>query len=131
MIYSISFIYLWFGMLKFFPGVSPAEHLAKETLTILTFSMIPSSTTYAMLAVWEVAIGLCLAAFPRKRIGFHMAICHLLFTFTPLIVLPADSYQHFVFSLTLVGQYIMKNIIILCAMLFVYPRAEEVALKYT
>jgi uncharacterized membrane protein YkgB len=130
MIISISIIYLWFGMLKFFPGVSPAEHLAKETLSILTFRLIPSSTTYLILAVWEVAIGLCLITFPRKRIGFHMAMCHMLFTFTPLILLPADSYQHYVFSLTLVGQYIFKNIIILCALLMVYPKAEEVALKY-
>ena len=131
MIFSISFIYLWFGLLKFFPGVSPAENLAKETITILTFGLIPPAISLFLLAIWEVAIGVFLLVFPRKKIGFQLAMVHLVFTFTPMILLPAYSYQHYVFSPTLVGQYIMKNIIILCALLFVYPRAEEVALKYT
>lgn len=131
MILSISFIYLWFGLLKFFPGVSPAENLAKETITILTFGLIPQDISLFLLATWEVAIGLFLLVFPRKKFGFHLALVHLMFTFTPMILLPAVSYQHYVFSPTLVGQYIMKNIVIICALLFVYPRAEEVALKYT
>jgi len=124
MIISISTIYIWFGALKFFPGLSPAENLAKETLNILTFGLIPSNISYLMLAVLEISIAAFLLLFPRKRIGFHLAMIHLLFTFTPLILLPAESYQHHLFSLTLVGQYIFKNIILLCALLFIYPRAE-------
>jgi uncharacterized membrane protein YkgB len=130
MIISISTIYLWFGMLKFFPGVSPAESLAKETITMLTLGLIPASISILLLATWEVAIGILLIAFPRKKLGFQLAMLHLLFTFTPLILLPADSYQHYIFSLTLVGQYILKNIVILCALLFVYPRDEVVTVKY-
>ena len=130
MIFSISIIYLWFGMLKFFPGVSPAETLAKETITMLTFGLIPPSVSIILLAIWEVAISLLLVLFPRKRLGFHLAMLHLVLTFTPLVLLPADSYQHYVFSLTLVGQYILKNIVILCALLFVYPRKEEGTVTY-
>ena len=94
MIFSISFIYLWFGLLKFFSGVSPAENLAKETITILTFGLIPPAISLFFLAIWEVAIGVFLLAFPRKKIGFHLAMVHLVFTFTPMILLPAYSYQH-------------------------------------
>ena len=130
MLISISTIYLWFGMLKFFPGVSPAETLAKETMTLLTFGLIPPAISIVLLAIWEVSIGFLLIFLPRKRVGFHLAMLHLVFTFTPLILLPADSYQHYIFSLTLVGQYILKNIIILCALLFVYPRAEEGKVTY-
>ena len=121
MISSISIIYLWFGTLKFFPGVSPAENLAKETITILTFGLIPTSISIVLLAIWEVSVGILLIALPRKRIGFHLAMIHLVFTFAPLIILPAVSYQHYIFSPTLVGQYILKNIIIFSALLFVYP----------
>ena len=121
MILSISTIYLWFGMLKFFPGVSPAETLAKETITILTFGLIPTSISIVLLAIWEVSVGILLIIFPRKKLGFHLAMVHLVFTFAPLIILPTASYQHYIFSPTLVGQYILKNIITFCALLFVYP----------
>jgi uncharacterized membrane protein YkgB len=125
MIISISIIYLWFGMLKFFPGVSPAENLAKETITLLTFGLIPSSVSIILLAIWEVAIGILLLVFPGRKAGFHLAMIHLVFTFSPLILLPADAFQHTPFTLTLVGQYILKNLVILCALLFVYPRKDE------
>jgi len=124
MIFSISIIYLWFGALKFFPGVSPAETLAKETISILTFGLIPTSISLVLLAIWEVSVGVLLILLPRKRLGFHLAMVHLVFTFAPLIILPAVSYQHYIFSPTLVGQYILKNIIIFCALLFVYPSAS-------
>ena len=124
MIISICTIYFWFGMLKFFPGVSPAETLVKETLTLLTFGLIPASFSIVLLAIWEVSVGILLILFPRKRLGFQLAMVHLVFTFAPLIILPAISYQHYIFSPTLVGQYILKNIIIFSALLFVYPNAS-------
>ena len=33
---SIGLIYLWFGILKFFPGGSPAEVLAANTMQVIT-----------------------------------------------------------------------------------------------
>ncbi len=36
---SIGLIYVWFGPLKFFPELSPAESLATETIDAMTFHL--------------------------------------------------------------------------------------------
>ena len=123
---SIGIVYLWFGFLKFFPGLSPAESLAKETLTMVTFGLIPASVSYCILAIWEVVIGVFLLFNIQKKIIIHLAMIHILFTFTPLFLLPSLSFNHTIYSLSLAGQYIIKNLVIFSALLFVYPEKRQV-----
>ena len=125
MIISISIMYLWFGSLKFFPGLSPADQLAKETIHLLTFGRIPGNISILLLATWEVAIGLMLIFNFRIRTAITLAFIHLAFTFTPFLILPALSYNGNVLELTLVGQYIIKNLAILSALLFIYPVEQK------
>lgn len=127
LIISLGIVYLWFGMLKFFPGISPAEALAKKTLTMLTFGLVSTNITYFILALWEVTIGIFLLFNLRIKVVMYLALLHILFTFTPLFLLPAMSFNERVYSLTLVGQYIIKNLIIFSALLFVYPEKEQLA----
>lgn len=54
----IGIIYLWFGMLKFFPGVSPAETIAMDTIHELTFGLIEPHLSLLLLAIWETAGGI-------------------------------------------------------------------------
>ncbi len=121
LVWSIGIVYLWFGTLKFIPGASPAEALAKATLDKLTFGLVPSPVSYFFLALWEVVLGLCLLIPVRRPVVIAFALIHILFTFTPLVLLPGASFQEHTFSLTLVGQYIIKNLIIFSALLYVYP----------
>jgi uncharacterized membrane protein YkgB len=122
LVISIGIVYLWFGALKFFPGLSPAEALAKETLDKLTLGLVPTHITYFMLASWEVTIGLCMMLNFRKKIVIYITMLHLAFTFTPLFLLPATSFNQQVYSLTLVGQYIIKNLILFTALLFLMEK---------
>jgi uncharacterized membrane protein YkgB len=39
---SLGVVFLWFGVLKFFPGLSPAQSLAARTIHTLTFGMVPA-----------------------------------------------------------------------------------------
>jgi len=55
---SLGLIFLWFGALKFFPGVSPAEGLAERTIATLTGGVVPAHAALLALAAWETAIGL-------------------------------------------------------------------------
>ncbi len=126
LVISIGIVYLWFGTLKFFPGLSPAESLAKETLSRLTFGLVPTNITYCMLALWEITIGIFLILnFPKKLI-IYIALLHILFTFTPLFLLAAASFTHVPYGLTLVGQYIIKNLIIFSALLYLLPQDQSV-----
>lgn len=55
---SIGIVFFWFGILKFFPGVSPAQDLAIRTISLLTFGILPASVIINMLALWEVVLEL-------------------------------------------------------------------------
>ncbi len=37
---SIGIIFFWFGILKFFEGLSPAEDLAIRTINAITFNLV-------------------------------------------------------------------------------------------
>lgn len=54
---SMGIIFFWFGMLKFFEGLSPAESLAIRTIDILSFGLIGPEVVRFGLATWEVLIG--------------------------------------------------------------------------
>jgi uncharacterized membrane protein YphA (DoxX/SURF4 family) len=112
-------IYLWFGSLKLFPGVSPAEDLAKETINLLTFGLIGPDVSLLLLAIWEIIIGVFLIVGVYVRITIWMALTHMVCTFTPLFLLPQASFTHIPVALTLVGQYIIKNIVIISALMVV------------
>lgn len=121
---SIGIIYIWFGVLKFFPGVSPAEELAKETIHLLTFRLIKPDLSLLLLAIWETSIGVLLVVGLYSRLVIRIVLVHTICTFTPLFLLPALSFTAAPFSLTLVGQYIIKNIVIISA-LFVIDTSER------
>lgn len=113
----IGMVYLWFGGLKFFPQLSPAEGLATDTISQLTLGILPADVSIILLAVLEVGIGLffLLNIYPKKVA--MVALGHLICTFTPLFFFNEISFNGYPIFLTLVGQYIIKNVIIIAALL--------------
>jgi hypothetical protein len=112
---------VWFGLLKFFPELSPADGLATHTITFLTFGLIPGNISIVMLAIIEVGIGACLLFNFQLKTVISIAIIHLILTFIPVLFFPEVSFSKAPFALTLVGQYIVKNIVIISALFFIYP----------
>lgn len=122
---SIAIVYLWFGALKFFSGLSPAEQLAQKTISELTFNLIPPDIAILLLAIWEVAIGILLIANLFKRTVLFLALVHILLTFTPFIFFPDLVFTEAPFGLTLLGQYIIKNLIILGVLVVLISRRKQ------
>ena len=112
---SIGIVFLWFGMLKYFEGLSPAEGLALKTIDMLTFQLIPDKAIIYGLATWEVLIGLGLLLNYFMRETLLLLYLQMVGTFTPVFLFPEEVFFIFPFGLTLEGQYIIKNIIIVSA----------------
>ena len=125
---SVGVLFLWFGTLKFFPGVSPAEQLVIQTIDILSFGFIPDMLGLKLLAILEVFIGIMLITTKEYRITFWFLIFHMLCTVLPMFVLTEVTFKRFPFQPTLEGQYIAKNIVIIC-MAFVLLYFEETKRK--
>lgn len=122
---SIGVIYLWFGVLKFFPNLSPAEVLATNTVEVLTFHLIPPKVGCFLLAIMEVIIGIGLIVGWKQTLFVKIALGHMIFTFTPLFVFPEESFTTAPYGFTIVGQYIMKNIVIIMALLLLLPQKKR------
>ncbi|MAG38663.1 hypothetical protein CMO90_01100 [Candidatus Woesearchaeota archaeon] len=106
---SLGIIFIWFGILKPL-GLSPAAELAANT--IYWFSpefFVP------FLGLWEVAIGVCLLFRPLIRIGLFLLFTQMVGTFLPLIILPHIVFVDFPFVLSMEGQYIIKNLVLISA----------------
>lgn len=106
---SLAIIFIWFGLLKIF-HMSPAEELVKRTV----YWMSPE-IFLPILGVWEVVIGLCLMFRPLIRVAIFLLILQMPGTMLPLIILPEVCFTIFPFGLTLEGQYIIKNLILISA----------------
>ncbi len=116
---SLGVIFLWFGFLKFFPGLSPAQEIATATIERLTFGLIQPNVSIVILAAWETLIGLGLITGLFLRITLFLLFTQMLGTMTPLFLFPAETFTRFPYAPTLEGQYIIKNLILISAGLVV------------
>ena len=116
---ALGVVFLWFGVLKFFPGVSPAETLAARTIEQLTFGAIRPNVSLPVLAAWESLIGVGLILNVWMRGILLLLAIQMLGTFTPLILFPTETFSVWPFVPTLEGQYIIKNLVLIAAAMVV------------
>ena len=116
---SVGIVFLWFGILKFFPNISPAQGIATETINTLTFGIMPQKTALIILAIWETLIGIGLIYGKYLRLILFLLFTQMLGTLTPLVIFPSETFTYFPFVPTLEGQYIIKNLILISAGLVV------------
>ncbi|MFY0685636.1 MAG: hypothetical protein JXQ90_00650 [Cyclobacteriaceae bacterium] len=117
---SLSLIYIWFGALKLFPGISPAESLAGSTLSVIFLNSISAPYLVVILGIAELVIGLALLASIRRKIVVYSLLTHMIGTLTPMIFFPDLVYGDAPLSFTIVGQYIMKNFVIISVIFHLY-----------
>jgi uncharacterized membrane protein YkgB len=106
--FALGVIFLWFGFIKIFPGLSPEEILVKRTLPFFNPSLVMPS-----LAVVESMIGLGLIFNRFKRLTLLLLFGQMGGTVVPLIMLPDVVWHQFPYALTLEGQYIVKNLVLI------------------
>lgn len=112
---SIGIVFFWFGVLKFFPGLSPAQDLAINTISALTFGLISPKIIIITLASWEAIIGIGFLTGKFMRITLLLLFAQMIGTFTPIFLFPNEVFTAIPLGPTLEGQYIIKNIVIISA----------------
>ncbi len=112
---SLGVIFFWFGVLKFFPGLSPAEDLATRTIGVLTLGLIAPQVALWILAIWECLIGLGLLFGVFLRATLLLLWLQMLGTITPIFFFPEEVFLRLPYAPTLEGQYIIKNLVLISA----------------
>lgn len=112
---SLGVVFFWFGVLKFFPGISSAQELATRTIDILTFGLVPAKVAIPTLAAWECIIGLGLIFGVFMRAILLLLFVQMLGTVTPVFLFPHEVFTRVPWAPTLEGQYIIKNVVLVSA----------------
>ncbi|AFZ71453.1 DoxX family protein [Natronobacterium gregoryi] len=110
---AVAIVFVWFGALKVFDA-SPAAELVAATVYL-----VPPELFIPVLGVWEILIGLSLLYRPLVRVGIFLLFLQLPGTFLPIVLLPGVVFTIFPYGLTVEGQYIVKNLVIIGAALVI------------
>jgi putative oxidoreductase len=112
---TVGTIFLGFGLLKFFPGVSPAENLAIATVDRLTFGLVPGGVGLVAIATLECFIGISLLANRWMRLAVWLLAVQLVGILAPIVLLTGRLFSGPHHAPTLEGQYVLKDIILVAA----------------
>lgn len=110
---SVGIVFVWFGALKTV-GMSPAQELVARTVY-----WFPPEVFIPILGWWEVLIGVGLLIRPLARLAIALLFLQMPGTFLPLILLPEVCFTSIPFGLTIEGQYIVKNLVLISAAIVV------------
>ncbi len=107
---GLGIVFFWFGALKLVPGLSPAENLVRNTIYFVNPDLF-----LPVLAIWEMLIGLGLIFGKFMRLTLLLLFLQMPGTALPLVILPDVVWTQFPYGLTLEGQYIVKNLVLIGA----------------
>jgi uncharacterized membrane protein YphA (DoxX/SURF4 family) len=125
---SLGFVFLAFGFLKFFSGVSPAEEISEQAMTEMTFGLIPADAGRIVVAMLETTIGLSLLTGRNLRVGIGLLAVAMVGVMSPLVLFPEELFAGEYRAPTLEGQYVLKDIVLLAAANLVAIRARGAAI---
>lgn len=117
---SVGLIFLGFGVLKFFPGVSPAEELAVRTLDTMSFGIVSGQAALLLTAAVETFIGLTMITGKLLRAGLVVQAGAMVGILSPLVLFFGDLFPG---APTLEAQYVLKDIVLVAAGLVIAARA--------
>jgi putative oxidoreductase len=117
---SLGLIFLGFGVLKFFPGASPAEALVMRTIDTLTLGIVDGRNAVLLTALMECFIGLTLVTGKFLRTGLLVLGLSLVGIMSPLVLFFGDLFPG---TPTLEAQYVLKDIVLAAAGLVIAAKA--------
>lgn len=117
---SLGLVFLGFAVLKYFPGVSPAEDLAVRTVETLSLGILSGYGALVATAIVETFIGLTLITGKLLRAGLLVLGGAMVGILSPLVLFFGDLFPG---APTLEAQYVLKDVVLVAAALVVTARA--------
>ena len=123
---GLGVVYLWFGVLKLFPGGSPAQDLVERTVSALTFGIVHGDLARLSAAITEIGIALVLLSCRAPRSCAVLLIGHVVLVSTPLVLFPGEMWSGPLLA-SFEAQYILKNLVTVAAAVVIassHPRVR-------
>ena len=109
---SLGLVFAFFGALKFFPGVSPAEDLAIRTVETLTLGVVSGNAALWLTAAVECFIGLTLITGRLLKAGLATLGFALVGILSPVVLFFGELFPG---APTLEAQYVLKDLVLASA----------------
>jgi uncharacterized membrane protein YkgB len=122
--FSLFVVFFWFGILKVL-SLSPAETLVKHLHQVTLGGLISEEHFLIILGLIECTIGILWLCSKWTRFAFLLFTIQMFTTFLPMILLPRDTWQN-TMVLTLTGQYIIKNLVLIASALTIFQYYNEI-----
>ena len=106
---ALGAVFLGFGVLKLFPGARPAEEIAGRTVETLTLGLVPSTTAVLLVAIMETFVGLTLISGRLLRVGLVVLAVAMVGILSPVALFGDELFGH---GMTLLGQYVLKDVVL-------------------
>jgi putative oxidoreductase len=106
---ALGLVFLGFGALKFFPGASPAADIAERTIDTLTLGLVHGTAAIMLTAVMEVFIGITLITGRLLKLGLLALAVAFVGILSPIVLFFGDLFGN---GMTLMGQYVLKDIVL-------------------
>lgn len=116
---SLAIVYIWFGALKIF-GMSPAGELVEQTVY-----WFKPEIFMPILGLCEVIIGLGLLLKKCIPYAVILLLMHMMVTFFPIFIVKKACFDAFPYCPTLIGQYIIKNLVLISGALVVAAKYNQ------
>lgn len=110
---TLAIVYIWFGVLKVI-GMSPAGELVEQTAYWFNPDIF-----VPFLGICEVIIGLGLLIKRFIPYTIILLLMHMSVTLFPIFILKTICFDTFPYCPTLVGQYIIKNLVLISGALVI------------
>lgn len=120
---SLFIVFFYFGILKVL-GISQAEALVTALHAKTLAGVISIESFVFLLGVLECSIGILFLIPKLTKYTMIIFGIQMLTTFGPLLFLPDISWYSFGVP-TIVGQYIIKNIVLIALALEIYSRYKN------
>jgi putative oxidoreductase len=114
---SLGAVFLAFGALKIFPGVSPAEDLVTATTHALTFGLVPGPVALLTVAVLECLVGILLISGRHLRAAICLMALLMVGILSPTVLFAPRLFSGPHHAPTLEGQYVLKDVVLVAATL--------------
>ncbi|MBE7700102.1 DoxX family membrane protein [Oerskovia sp. Sa1BUA8] len=125
---ALGLVFLGFGALKFFPGASPAEVVAERTIDTLTLGLVHGTVAVVLTAVVECFIGLTLVTGYWLRAGLVVMAGAFVGILAPTALFFDELFGS---GMTLLGQYVLKDVVLVAAAAVVGAYALGARLRRT
>jgi uncharacterized membrane protein YkgB len=113
--WSLGIIFFWFGFLKFFPGLSPAEEIAAKTINTLSGGWLTPSVSLPLLGTLECLIGVGFFLNKYLTVTVILLYFQMIGACLPLFIFRNETWSDHFLIPTLLGQYIIKNCVLISA----------------